>query len=746
MPMPDMQAMMQSQGPQQGPPMGMMDPTQQQGQGGMGQPDPMANQPSVESQMPQPGQPGQPPLPNMPERDPLANYIDYALLSTNLAEDLDDEKLNDIGLKIKQAVQDDENSRKRWMEKNKEWLKLAALVREDKTYPWPKASNVKYPLVATAAMQFSARAYPALVPSDGNIVKTKLIAQNPDDQTYQAAARIATHMSFQVSHRIPNWEEDMDKLLMTIPITGICFKKTYHSSLDKTHHSHIIYPENLIINYWAKNLDKAYRKTEILYYTKNEYVEKCNTKEFLKVDLPDPSVPEEQKDRLAADSKEAPPPDGSTPYTFWACHTFWDLDNDGYEEPYVITLEKETGKVVRIIARWDSDGVTRDPKDPKKIQAIKPIEYFTDFPFIPNPDGSIYAMGFGMLLGPLNESVNTLINQLVDSGTLSNMQSGFIGKGLRLRAGQVQIQPGEWQVVNATGDDLSKSIYPLPAKEPSGTLFQLLNLLIQSGNQLASIAEIFVGKMPGQNTPATTTQETVQQSMAVFTAIYKRVYRSLAKEFRKLYRLNRVCPDCVAEEQKIGGIPMQASDYDLPDWTIVPGADPTGDSTTVKLAKLQQVGQLLSMGTINPMVYTKMMLEANETPNADQLMQQPPPPQPDPKQQTEAAKTQQIQMKTQADSQKAQQTAAAKQQELSIKERLAEIDLAMKAAEQRHQETLQAMEAQGVRHQQAMDLISKVLEQHFQTQKGQGEILQSQAKHELSMQQTRDKQQAKVKK
>ena len=177
--------------------------------------------------------------------------------------------------------------------------------------------------------------------------------------------------------------------------------------------------------------------------------------------------------------------------------------------------------------------------DKGKILRIKPIEYFTSFPLIPKPDGSIYAMGFGLLLGPLNLGVNSIINQLLDAGTIRNLTSGFISKGLRLKIGETSFSPGEWKVVNATGEALRDGIFPLPQNEPSPVLFQLLGMLIQSGNQLASIAEIFVGKMPGQNTPATTTQETVQQGMAVFTAIYKRVYRSLKQEFKKLYRLNK---------------------------------------------------------------------------------------------------------------------------------------------------------------------------------------------------------------
>lgn len=648
-----------------------------------------------------------------PQDEQIEKYIDYALSQANLAKKLKNKKnkngellLQHMGAEIVKGYEADEISRDSWMKQNQEWMKLAMLVRENRSFPWPKAANIKYPLLATAAMQFSARAYPALVPADGNIVKTKIVQMNPTDPIYQAAERVSQHMSFQILERIPNWEEDMDKLLMTMAISGLCFKKTYYNSVIKCMHSHLVYPENLCVNYHAKNLDKAYRKTEILKYTENDIQEKVNNdEEFCDLDFGEPTTDTAQTDKKQPlVSKTTPPiPDESTPHVFLACHTYWDLDDDGYEEPYVITVHHKTKQVVRIVARWCLDGVQRDEKG--KIILIEPIEYYTDFPFIPNPDGSIYALGFGLLIGPLNESTNSIINMLLDSGTLSNLQSGFIGKGLRLRMGQTSLQPGEWKLVNATGEDLQKGIYPLPAKEPSAVLMQLLQMLITSGNQLASIAEIFVGKMPGQNTPATTTQETIQQGMAVFTAIYKRVYRSLKKEFKKLFWLNSICPEIVEEESKVSGIQLQASDYDLPEWTIIPAADPTGDAPTVRMAKLQQVGQLMNFGTIDPMIYTRNVLDALEVPNAQQLIRQPSPPPPDPKIQTE-------QMKQQTMKQKADSDSAAKQQDMQLKEQEAQVQKAKDDQDMVHTQQMNAIEAQGARMKAHADTIQTVVEQH----------------------------------
>lgn len=665
------------------------------------------------------------------QEDQMDNVIDYERMDRNLAKKLKKTKagrqlLEDMGKEVCRGYDEDENSRAEWMDSVRSWLDMALLLREGKTFPWKDASNVKYPLMATAAMQFSARAYPALVPSNGQVVKTKVTTLNADAQTLDAARRIANHMSFQCFYRIPDWEEDMDKLLMTLAVVGTCFKKTYHDSSLGCHVSTLVFAENLCINYHAKSIEKAYRKTEILEYTDNDYQERVNDDErFLKVDLTPVSNQEQQKEPVTTGGTP-PPPDKSTPHKFISCHTYWDLDDDGYEEPVIITVHYDTQQVVQIIARWDQDGVKRNSEG--KIIKITPVEYFTPFTFIPNPDGSVYGLGFGLLLGPLNESVNTLVNQLIDAGTLNNLQAGFIGTGLRLRMGPSSFKPGEWKVVPVAGASFKDSIFPLPTKEPSQVLFNLMTFLITAGNQLASIAEIFVGKMPGQNTPATTTQETIQQGMAVFTAIYKRVYRSLDKEFRKLYRLNKLCPEIFEEEKQISGIPLTGSDYDLPDWVIMPGADPTGDSQTVRMQKMQQVGQLLQLQTINPMAFTKRMLEINEIPNPEELMMQPQQPPPDPKVEAEKAKAAREDKKAQVDMQ-------AKQQDMSIKERQAALAEAERQSKINHEQQMQVMKLRGTAAEMKMNQVAQAQQNHRESVKAGLDLQATAAKHEQGLRQ-----------
>jgi chaperonin GroES len=274
---------------------------------------------------------------------------------------------------------------------------------------------------------------------------------------------------------------------------------------------------------------------------------------------------------------------------------------------------------------------------------------------------------------------------------LHTLQGGFLGKGLRLRMGETGFRPGEWKPVNSTGDDLKKQIVPLPTKEPSKVLLELMGSMISSGKELASVAEIFTGKMPGQNTPATTTMATIEQGMKVFTAVYKRIFRSLTEEFTKIYDINRTYlnPETYAAVVDVNIGPEDFSDegYD-----ICPGADPTAVSQTEKLMKAQGLLELLPSGMLNPVEVIKRVLEAQEQPNWEQLLPpevlesgQAPEPPPDPK-------LLEMQMKGQLEQQKMQLQAEGQQRKGELEARDAGVKLAMKAQE--HQMDMAAKQEQ----------------------------------------------------
>ena len=666
------------------------------------------------------------------DRPTKQNTLAQNLSEANLAKKLDEDKLNEIGTECKTGFEADFQSRNEWEKDLDEWTKLAMQVREGKSFPWTNASNVKYPLLSTASMQFNARAYPSLIPADGNVVKGKTIGKDPTGEKVEKATRVATYMSYQFMHEMEGWDEDMDKLLMMLPIVGTVFKKTYWCGATKSICSELVLPKNLIVNNWASNLETAERVSEVIEMSQRIFEERKRQGLFLDVDL---GAPTHEMPRTT--SQDAPSRiDETTPYILIEQHTFIDLDDDGYKEPYIVTFHKTSGKVVRISPRYEIEGIELDDKG--EIARIEPVQFYTKYSFVPNPDGSFYDIGFGVLLGPINEAVNTLINQLVDSGTLNNLQSGFIGKGLRLKVGDEKFKPGEWKPVASSGSDLKSQIVPLPSKEPSNVLFQLMGSLITSGKELASVAEIFVGKMPGQNTPATTTMATIEQGMKVFTAVYKRIYRALDKEFKKVYKLNGVYlnPETYTN---VLDIPVGPSDFDSSNYDVCPGADPTAMSSTERLMKAQGLMEMLpSFGPMmNPVEVLQRVLQAQEQPNWERLVNpqvaqtgEPPPPPPDPKLLAIQAKAQTDQAKVQMDQQNMQFKQA-------LEERDQQFKMAMEAAKQ-HQE------AQHAQVMLAIEAQSKSVQAHLQATGAAQKVKADAIQHGQKIQQSAEMHQQKL--
>ena len=546
----------------------------------------------------------------------------------NLAEFLSEEELTQLGQKLRKAFDSDLASRVNWEENVDCWMKLAVQYKEDKSFPWPNAANIKYPLLTTAAMQFSARAYPSLI-VDKKPVKGRIIGPE-NSQLTTVSEKVAAHMSYQLLEEMENWEDDMDKLFMILPIVGMAFKKTYFNAIQNRNVSELVLPRDLVVNYWAKKLGGYTRKHHILEMLPNDIYTRKELGQFLDIELETPSAGEFQREPRKESNVDLVMPqedDETTPYRIVECHCHYDLDRDGYLEPYIVTFDTASSTVLRIVPRFREESIkwSNTQTNQMRVLSIEPDEYFTKYGFIPNPDGSFYDLGFGLLLGPINETINTSINQLLDQGTMYTTNGGFLGKGVRIKAGEYKFAPNEWKVINATTDDLKKSIYQLPVREPSQVLFQMLGSLIEGGEKVASIAEIFVGKMPGQNTPATTTMETVKQGMAVFTAIYKRVYRSLDAEFKKLFELNRLYLDDKIDYP----VELTRDDYRQVKLTVMPTADPDVATDAEKLIKAKAQMEFIPLGTVDPKVVTRRVLEAMRIEGIDELMNYQPPPNPD---------------------------------------------------------------------------------------------------------------------
>jgi len=545
------------------------------------------------------------------------------LNSANITELLDDRDVSSIGHEAIRLYEVDRESRQEWEKRMEDALKLALQVAEKRSFPWPNASNVKFPLITIAALQYHARAYPGLI-SGNRIVLCRPFGEDPDGTKAKQADKISAHMSFQILEQDEQWEDQMDKVLITQPIIGCAFKKTYYDPVKNRNVSQNIFAKDLVVSYYTKSLDEASRISHVMYMTHNDLREKIVGGIFNDINLDNPAYISQTTLALESDKSQGVTPpqnDPNMPHEVIEQHCWMDLDGDGYQEPYIVVVHKSTRQVLRIVARFFKDKIKYQDEDQTKIIRIEPEQYFTKYPFIPSPDGGFYDLGFGSLLGPLNDSINTLINQLIDAGTLNNTGGGFLGRGIKFRGGQVSFIPGEWKPVDSTGDDLRKGIVPLQTPTPSPVLFQMLDLLINYGERIAGATDALVGQNPGQNTPAETSRNMIEQGSKIFNGIFKRTFRSLKEEFKKWHRLNQLYLD---DQVDFPAGSITSQDYLSTVNDIRPAADPNMVSDS---QRVQQASMLLQLAGSTPGFDTyqvqKRVLEAWKITDIEQVLPDP---------------------------------------------------------------------------------------------------------------------------
>ena len=580
-------------------------------------------------------------MPDVAQHQKLLKWIK----AVNIAENLDAETLTKMGEAVVKEYDIDVSSRSEWKTKTEQAMDLAMQVTKEKQYPWPKAANVIYPLMTTAAIQFAARAYPAIV-ANRAVVKGVVIGRDDgqpaiDPQTGQPimqqgpngqpvpvwqvppgakqnrADGIGEHMSWQLLDEQTEWEPETDAMLHILPIVGCDFRKSYFDPGKGRNASLRVTAMHLVINYNAKSLESAPRITEEIKSYPLEIEENERAGLYLSPETPY---------GVADDANNG---DEDAPHMFLEQHRYWDLDDDGYKEPYIVTVHKTSRKVVRVVARYDADGIHLS-NTTHKIVKIDPIHYYTKYDFLPNPDGGIYGVGFGQLLRPINEAVNTTLNQLIDAGTLANTGGGFIGKGLSMNAGAIRFTMGEYKVVNVAGGDLRANIVPMQFPGPSPVLFELLGMLVEAGKEIAAVKDVLTGDVgKSANIPATTTLALIEQGLKVFTAIYKRIHRALKSELNKLYRLNRIYGD-EKSEYKVGDTwnVITKQDYVLGSG-VEPVSDPTMISDTQRLGRAQFLMQFANDPNFNGREIRNRMLQAANIDNIDKLLLPQPMPNPE---------------------------------------------------------------------------------------------------------------------
>lgn len=539
----------------------------------------------------------------------------------NLTDRFSPEDLTILGGWVWDGYLQDELSRADWLRRNERAMDLAMQLQKAKSFPWPDCANVAFPLVTIAAMQFHARAYPALVQGT-NVVKCRVPGPDPKGEATLRADRIGRYMSYQVLEEDQAWEEGQDRLLLQLPILGSVFKKSKFSSSLGHNISEVVPAKSLVMNYYAKSVESAPRKTQIIPFYRNEVHERCMagtwrdiTEEPWYTSLTQPYV---APGTLESDKRLGMTPplvDEATPLNFLEQHCFADFDKDGYAEPYIITIEANSKAVVRIVARWEAPAdVERNGRG--RVVRIRSVEEYTKYELIPSPDGGIYGLGFGILLGPLNESVNSLCNMILDAGTMSITSGGFIARGVKIRGGEYAFSPFQWNRVDSTGDDLRKGLVELPVRQVDAVLFQMLTFLVNYTQRVSGSTDALVGENPGQNTPAATQASMVEQGQKIYTALFKRVWRCMKAEFGKLFILNALY---LPKEKSFGqGGKIMREDFLGDPSQIVPVADPNITSEQMRMTQAATIAERSKLTAgYNPDEVEKRFLNALQVDNIE---------------------------------------------------------------------------------------------------------------------------------
>lgn len=533
----------------------------------------------------------------------------------NIAELLTETERNEIGTRCLRGYEIDRNSRSDWLKRHNDWLDAAMQKPDTKDFPWPNASNIKFPILLTSSLQFQARAYPAIVPGS-NVAKAKVVGPDPQGEKASRATRVGLHMDYQLLEQMPGWEEDTDRLLLALPIVGCAFRKSYYDDVRRTNISSTVPAENFVINYWAKSIESAPRYTQIMPMYPHEVREYVTAGLWRDVSLEPDSGDESPEKQQDGDDEQALG-------DMLEQHCLLDLDKDGYPEPYIVTMNRG-GDVACIRACFDERGVTQN--EAGEVVRIERHQYFVKYGFLPAPDGSFYDMGFGMLLESLSKNINGSINRMMDAGTMQNAGGGFIGAGINIRGGNITVGPQRWNRVDVTGGTLRENIVPLEHSGPSAVLFNLLGLLIDSAKGITSVQDILTGAEQTANTPATTTLARIEQGMKVMTGIFKRIHRAFGRELKILFRLNGAYLDeQVYAELNDTPIQVGRADYQQDGLDIRPVSDPTVVTDMQAIMRATALMELRGDPRFEQDEIAKRYLEALNVPEAEKLLVKKPP-------------------------------------------------------------------------------------------------------------------------
>ena len=546
---------------------------------------------------------------------------------TNLVDFLDETTLNEIANDLEENYSDFKSSRGDWESTYTKGLDLLGFKYENRSEPFQGASGATHPVLAESVTQFQALAYKELLPAGGP-VRTQVVGNN-NKMVEQQAQRVKEFMNFQLMVNMKEYEPEFDQMLFNLPLAGSTFKKVYYDSVLKRCVSKFVPAEDLLVSYTTTSLEECDTIIHVVRVSENDLRKQQISGFYADIDLGEAGDGDnnsvlDKKDEIEGITRTGTP---NEVHTLLECHC--ELDIPGFEDinlqtnepsgiklPYIVTLHEDSGKILSIRRNWAQIDQTKTKK-----------EYFVHFKFLPGL--GFYGFGLIHMIGGLSRTATAALRQLLDAGTLSNLPAGFKQRGIRVRDEAQPLQPGEFRDVDAPGGNLKDAFMPLPFREPSATLLQLMGTVVQAGQRFASIADMQVGE-GNQNAAVGTTMALLERGSRVMSAIHKRCYAAMKCEFMLLAKCFSTYLPPQYPYDVVGG-QRQVFLQDFDDRVdIIPVADPNIFSQTQRITLAQTE---LQMAMSNPQMHNlyhayRHMYEALGVKDIDVLL--PPPPQPQP--------------------------------------------------------------------------------------------------------------------
>lgn len=543
----------------------------------------------------------------------------------NLAEVIDEAVLGEISSELRGMYEEDSESREEWEEGYTKGLDLLGVKYQERSQPFEGASGVTHPLIAESVVQFQAQSYKELLPAGGP-VKTQVLGAKTMEKESQAS-RVKNFMNYQVTEVMEEFDPDTDQMLFYLPLSGSTFKKVYFDPTKGRAVSAFVPAEDLVVSYSATDLATAPRVTHVLRMDGNQLRKMQIAGMYRDVEISSDDEVENQVrdkvDEIEGVSK------GYIDDVHTVLEMHVDLDLEGFEDtgpdgeptgiklPYIVTIDHGSGEILAITRNYDAQDQLKTKR-----------QYFVHYKFLPGL--GFYGFGLIHMIGGLGRAATSILRQLIDAGTLANLPSGFKARGIRIRNEDEPLMPGEFRDIDAPGGDIRNAIVPLPFKEPSGTLAQLLASLIEGGRRFVSIADQQIGESQSGDMPVGTTVALLERGMKVMSAIHKRLHYSQKTEFRLLARIfAENLPPVYPYE--VAGAPseIKAQDFDGR-VDVLPVSDPNIFSMAqrVTLAQTQ-----LQLAQSNPGIHNlheayKRMYQALEVQNIDEILPAKKEPQP----------------------------------------------------------------------------------------------------------------------